>query len=238
MEPKDAESYRWNIFDMTKVWTHADHPLRPVGKLTLNRYPTNHFCDIEQAAFSPSTIVPGIAPSADPVLQARMFAYPDAAKYRLGVNYKFLPCNRPVSQVYNPYQRDGFMRFNSNYGGDLNYVNSSLKEMSFKDNVGTNGYGDSKHEELVGRIRGFTSEVVDDDFVQARILWDVFGQQKGQREAFVYNVSQHLKKADVRVQKQTIKMFSRANLELGKMIAHAVAVASHLGNGVDDEASI
>lgn len=127
------------------------------------------------------------------------------------------------------------MRFDSNCGGDPNYVNASLKGISYKGNAGANGYGDPKHEEWVGRVCGFTSEVVDDDFEQARMLWDVLGRQKGQREAFVYNVSQHLKKADVRVQKQKIKMFSRVHLELGKMIAHDVAVASHFGNGVDEE---
>ena len=139
MEPKDAEEYRWNIFDMTKVWPHADYPLIPVGKLTLNKnvsnttsliqavltewvQPSNYFADIEQAAFSPSNMVPGLAPSADPILQARMFAYNDAARYRLGVNYQQLPCNKPVSAVYSPYQRDGFMTFGDNYGGDPNYV--------------------------------------------------------------------------------------------------------------------
>jgi catalase len=75
MDPK-AETYRWNIFDITRIWPHKDYPLRPVGKLTLNLNLDNHFVDIEQAALSPSTMPPGIGPSGDPMLQARMSSYP------------------------------------------------------------------------------------------------------------------------------------------------------------------
>jgi catalase len=120
MDPKEAESYRWNIFDDTKIWPHKDYPLVPVGKLTLNKNPENHFADIEQAAFSPSNMVPGIGPSADIMLQARMFSYPDAARYRVGPNYQQLPCNR-AKYVYSPYQRDGPMRYDGNYGGEPDY---------------------------------------------------------------------------------------------------------------------
>jgi catalase len=120
MDPKDAETYRWNIFDITRVWPHKDYPLRPIGRLVLNRNPDNHFQDNEQAAFSPSNMVPGIGPSADPMLQARMFSYPDAARYRIGPNYQQLPCNRAL-HVYSPYQRDGPMRIDGNYGADPDY---------------------------------------------------------------------------------------------------------------------
>lgn len=120
MDPKEAESYRWNIFDITKVWPHKDYPLIPVGKLTLNRNPKNHFQEIELAAFSPSTLVPGIGPSADTMLHARMFSYPDAARYRVGPNYQQLPPNQPLN-AYSPFQRDGPMRFDGNYGSDPDY---------------------------------------------------------------------------------------------------------------------
>lgn len=120
MDPKEAETYKWNIFDITKIWPHKDYPLIPVGKLTLNKNPDNHFQDIEQAAFSPSTLIPGIAPSADIMLHARMFSYPDAARYRVGPNYQQLPCNRPL-EAYSPYQRDGPMRVDGNYGSDPDY---------------------------------------------------------------------------------------------------------------------
>lgn len=120
MDPKEAETYRWNIFDATKIWPHKDYPLIPVGKLTLNKNPENYFQEVEQAAFSPSTLVPGIYPSADMMLQARMFSYPDAARYRVGPNYQQLHPNK-AKHVYCPYQRDGPMRVDGNYGADPHY---------------------------------------------------------------------------------------------------------------------
>ncbi|KAF8861008.1 catalase [Acephala macrosclerotiorum] len=190
MTAEEAEKYRWNIFDMTKVWPHTDHPLRPFGKLIFNRnascYPQNYFSDIEQAAFLPSTMVPGIEPSADPMLQARMFSYPDAARYRLGVNYQMLPTNCPISPVYSPMQRDGFANFQGNYGPDPNYVRSSFRSMTY-------AAGNASHDEWVGKAAAYTSEVVDDDFVQATALWKVLGTQPGQQEGFISNVAGLLK---------------------------------------------
>lgn len=189
--------------------------------------PTNYFQDIEQAAFSPSTMVPGIAPTADPskyfhshkltltdantsvfkVLQARMFAYPDAARYRLGVNYQQLPCNAPVSEVYNPYQRDGASRYKTNFGDDPNYVGASLKQVHFKGKVGANGYSVDPHEEWVGSVAGYASQVTDDDFVQARELWKVLGKSNEQDD-FVENVAGHLGSAIPRVQEGAISKFT------------------------------
>ncbi|KAF6812973.1 Catalase 1, partial [Colletotrichum musicola] len=222
MDPRDAEKYRWNIFDMTKVWPHADYPLIPVGKLTLNKNPSNYFADIEQAAFSPSNMVRGFAPSADPMLQARMFAYNDAARYRLGVNYQQLPCNRAISPVYSPYQRDGFMTFGDNYGGDPNYVRSDLKPVAFVGSQGASGYALGGHEEWVGRVCGFTSQVVEDDFVQARAFWDVLGQQPGEQEALVYNIVQHLGGARPEVHEKAFGMFSLVSPDLGEKIKNAI----------------
>ncbi|KAJ6263855.1 Catalase [Drechslerella dactyloides] len=218
MKPDDAETYRWNIFDMTKIWPHSDFPLIPVGKLTLNRNPANYFADIEQAAFSPSNMVPGWAPSADPMLQARMFAYNDAARYRLGVNYQQLPCNRAVSHVYCPYQRDGFMTFTDNYGGDPNYVGSDLKPVTFAGNVGANGCVVGGHEKWIGQVIGFTSRVVDDDFVQPRAFWEVLGKQNGQREHLAYNVACHLSGADPQVHAKALEMFSKVHPKVAEMI--------------------
>jgi catalase len=131
MDPKEAETYRWNIFDATMIWPHKDYPLVPVGKLTLNKNPANHFQDIELAAFSPSTMVPGIGPSADIMLQARMFSYPDAARYRVGPNYQQLPPNK-AKYVYSPYQRDGPMRMDGNYGGEPDYGKIRIINASFR----------------------------------------------------------------------------------------------------------
>ncbi|KAF2807036.1 catalase-domain-containing protein [Mytilinidion resinicola] len=219
MDPADAETYRWNIFDMTKVWPQKDYPLRPVGKLTLNENPSNYFRDIEQAAFSPSNMVPGIAPSADPMLQARMFAYPDAARYRLGVNYQTLPPNAAKSPVYSPYQRDGAMVFGSNYGGDPNYVRSTQKEVAFR-KTATIAKG-NPHEKWVGEVSDFSSEVTDEDFVQARDLWKVLGRQEGQQENLVGNVAATLSQAVPEVQKETFAMFRRVDEELGRKIEAA-----------------
>lgn len=110
IKPEDIPS-DLDIFDMTKTWPHKEYPLRKIGKVTLDQNPKNWFAEIEQATFSPSNMVRGIAPAPDAMLQARMFAYPDASRYRVGVNYQMLPTNAPVSHVYCPIERDGFMNF-------------------------------------------------------------------------------------------------------------------------------
>ncbi|EON97376.1 putative catalase protein [Phaeoacremonium minimum UCRPA7] len=224
MTPEQAEKYHWNIFDMTKVWPHSDFPLVPVGKLTMNQNPSNYFTDVEQAAFSPSTMVAGIAPSADPMLQARMFAYPDAARYRLGANYQQLPCNRPVSEVYSPYQRDGFMNTTNNYGSDPNYVRSALRPVNFSGSkYSMIRFAVGEHQQWVsGAIAGYTSEVIDEDFEQARMFWDVLARQPGQQDNLALNVAAHLGKALPEVQKETIKMFARVNLELANRVKTAL----------------
>lgn len=135
-----------------------------------------------------------------------MFAYPDAARYRLGVNYQHLPCNAPVSEVYNPYQRDGAFRYKSNFGGDPNYVGASLKQVNFKGKVGANGYSTDTHDKWVGSVAGYASQVTDDDFVQARELWKVLGKSNEQGD-FVQNVAGHLGPAIPRVREETISTF-------------------------------
>jgi len=105
----DAATYRLNPFDLTKVWPHADYPLQEVGRLTLNRNPTDFHTEIEQAAFEPNSLVPGIGISPDKMLLGRIFAYSDAHRHRLGVNYKQIPVNKPIAEV-NSYSKDGAMR--------------------------------------------------------------------------------------------------------------------------------
>ncbi|RZL74888.1 MAG: catalase [Rhodococcus sp. (in: high G+C Gram-positive bacteria)] len=118
----DADDYRFNPFDLTKVWSHSDYPLIPVGKMTLDRNPTDYHCEIEQAAFEPSNLVPGIGPSPDKMLVGRLFSYPDAHRYRIGANYKELPVNRPHVPVRS-YSKDGNMRHHN--PGDPVYVPNS-----------------------------------------------------------------------------------------------------------------
>jgi catalase len=125
-----------------------------------------------------------------------MFAYPDAARYRLGVNYQQIPTNAAKSPVYSPFQRDGAANYSTNYGADPNYVRSSLHPLNY-------GPASVAHDQWVGKVADFTSDVTDDDFVQARGMWEVFGKT-GQQDNFVKNVSGHLKKAAPEVQKEAI----------------------------------
>lgn len=118
MPEADAPAYRFHPFDLTKVWSKADYPLIEVGVLELNRNPGNYFADVEQAAFTPANLVPGISVSPDKMLQGRLFSYGDAARYRLGVNHHQIPVNYPSgASVVNSYHRDGAMRVDGNHGG-------------------------------------------------------------------------------------------------------------------------
>lgn len=125
MTEEEAPKYRFNPFDLTKVWSQKDYPLMEVGIMELNRNPENYFADIEQAAFNPANNVPGVGFSPDKMLQGRLFAYGDAHRYRLGVNFQGLPVNAPKVPVHN-YHRDGRMRFDDNGGGSVNYEPNSF----------------------------------------------------------------------------------------------------------------
>ncbi|MDQ0808583.1 catalase [Streptomyces sp. B3I7] len=115
MPEADAENYRFHPFDLTKVWSKKDYPLIEVGEWELNRNPGNYFADVEQAAFTPANVVPGIGFSPDRMLQGRLFSYGDAQRYRLGVNHHQIPVNQPRNPV-NSYHRDGAMRVDGNHG--------------------------------------------------------------------------------------------------------------------------
>src|SRR5205814_7759696 len=125
MPEKDAETYHINPFDLTKVWPHKDYPLVEVGELELNRNPENYFTEVGQAPFEPRNIVPGMGFSPDKMLQARLISYPDAHRYRLGVNYDSLPVNKPQCP-YHTYNKDGAMRFDGNGGAAVNYEPNSF----------------------------------------------------------------------------------------------------------------
>ena len=125
MEEELADTYHLNPFDLTKVWPHADFPLIPVGEIELNRNPDNYFAEVEQAAFNPAQVVPGIGFSPDKMLQGRLFSYGDAQRYRLGVNHHQIPVNSPKCP-YHAYHRDGAMRTDTNYGGAKSYEPNSF----------------------------------------------------------------------------------------------------------------
>jgi len=127
MPEKDAAKCPYNPFALTKVWYHKDYPLIEVGVFELNRNPENYFADVEQAAFNPANVVPGIGLSPDKMLQGRLFAYGDAQRYRLGVNHAQIPVNAPKCPV-NSYHRDGQVRVDGNHGGTLGYEPNSYGE--------------------------------------------------------------------------------------------------------------
>ena len=124
MTEQQAKEHYENPFDITKVWRHKEFPLIEVGELELNRNPENYFAEVEQAAFSPAHVVPGIGFSPDRFLQGRLFAYGDAQRYRLGVNHNIIPVNQAKCKV-NDYHRDGFMRTDGNFGAAPAYTPNS-----------------------------------------------------------------------------------------------------------------
>ncbi len=120
MTEEQARVHKHNLFDLTKVWPKGDYPLIEVGVMELNRYPDNYFAEVEQAAFSPANIVPGIGFSPDKMLQGRLSSYGDAQRYRLGVNFNHIPVNAPKCP-FTSYHRDGAMRTDGNLGATLSY---------------------------------------------------------------------------------------------------------------------
>lgn len=124
MTEAQAKNCPFNPFDLTKVWPHGDYPLIDVGVLELNRNPENYFADVEQVAFNPANVVPGIGFSPDKMLQARLFSYGDAQRYRLGVNHYQIPVNKPKCPFHN-FHRDGAMRVDGNEGSTIHYFPNS-----------------------------------------------------------------------------------------------------------------
>ncbi len=127
MPEADAAKVPYNPFDLTKIWPHKDYPLLDVGVMALNKNPENYFAEVEQAAFNPASIVPGIGFSPDKMLQGRLFSYGDAQRYRLGVNHHLIPVNAPRCPVHS-YHRDGSMRVDGNHGSTLGYEPNDQKE--------------------------------------------------------------------------------------------------------------
>ncbi len=132
MTEAQARKHKENPFDLTKVWSHKDYPLIKVGVMELNRNPENYFADVEQAAFNPAHIVPGIGFSPDKMLQGRLFSYGDAQRYRLGVNHDQIPVNQARCPVHG-YHRDGLMRVDGNYGATKGYEPNSMGQWAQQD---------------------------------------------------------------------------------------------------------
>ncbi|MEP7162013.1 MAG: catalase, partial [Dermatophilaceae bacterium] len=179
--------YRFNPFDLTKIWPHSDYPLIEVGKLTLNENPENFFAQIDQASFAPSNLVPGIGVSPDKMLLARVFAYADAHRARLGANFEQLPVNQPAPEIaekLNRYTFDGPMRYQHS-GSKATYAANSAGR-PYADYEGRVEDGWEADGEMVRAA--YTLRPDDDDFAQAGVLVrDVMDDAA--RERLVANVS-------------------------------------------------
>jgi catalase len=218
MPPKDAATYRWNPFDVTKVWPHKDYPLIPVGKMTLNRNPENYHAEVEQSAFSPSHLVPGMDVSNDKMLQGRLFSYPDTHRYRLGKNYLQLPINCPhATKVFN-HQRDGAFAIH-NGGSAPNY-----EPNSFSGPKQTNVTSTYTRYQVSGDVARHVVDLVDDDFVQAGNLYRIMTAD--QKKRLVDNIVGHLKNAKKFIQERQVKHFKRADAEYGARIEEGLRLAA------------
>jgi catalase len=217
MSVAEAENYRFDVFDITKVWPHADYPPISVGRLLLNRNPENYFAEVEQAAFSPGNLVPGISPSNDKMLQARLFSYHDTHLHRLGPNYHLLPVNAPRNAPMASYQRDGAMRFDDNGGRGPNYWPNSFHGPA----------PDPSSADPGTPVSGVTGRTPyphpNDDFVQVKALYrDVMTDED--RDHLVSNIVGHLKNAQERIRLRQCAVFYKVDPEYGTRVAEGVGV--------------
>lgn len=216
MTEEQADECPFNPFDATKVWSHKDYPLIEVGEFELNKNPENYFQDVEQSAFSPSNFVPGISFSPDRLLQGRLFSYPDAQRYRLGVNYPSIPVNAPKCPV-NSFHRDGKMRVDGNYGAKLNYE--------------PNGYGIWQEQPefqapgipVCGEAINYDFREDDDDyFSQARALFHLMNDEEKKR--LFKNTANDIEPASKEVKIRHIKNCLKCDPEYGKGVADAIGL--------------
>ena len=216
MPEADAENYKYDITDITKVWSHNDYPLIEVGKLVLNRNPDNFFAETEQAAFSPSNTVPGIEPSNDRMLQGRLFSYPDTHRHRLGANFDQIPINCPYRARVANYQRDGPMNTTLNGGGLTNYEPNTMG----------GPVADPKsawsHPEVTGKV-GRHCFGESDDFVQPRELYKKV-MNDYDREHLIKNTADHMKGVSKDILEKAVKIYWQIDPDYGERIAKAVGV--------------
>lgn len=202
MPEHEAGAYRWNPFDLTKVWPHRDYPLIDVGILELNRNPENYFAEVEQSSFSPSNIVPGIGFSPDRMLQARIFAYADAHRYRVGTHYEMLPVNRAKSAV-RTYHLDGGMRFDIPQFGEAYYEPNSFH----------GAREDARFAEpalaLEGNAARYNHRTGNDDYTQPRDLFQLF--DAGQKARLFRNIAASMARVPREIVDRQLEHFRRAD---------------------------
>lgn len=215
MPLEDAPSYRWDPFDLTKVWPHSDYPLREVGKLKLDRNPTNYFAEVEQSSFSPSHMVPGIEASPDRVLQARLFAYDDAARYRIGPNHMQLPINQcPFAKVQN-YSRDGMMVTTDNGGSKPNYYPNSYEDLPQPDPSQPDVHPYKHEGGIVARAppRKWSEQ---DDYEQPKMLWQKMSKEDQEQTA--KNIAGHIQGANDTIIQRQLGVFRKCDPSLAEKV--------------------
>lgn len=210
MTPEQAKTHRDNPFDITKVWCHKDYPLIEVGVLELNRNPENYFSDVEQAAFNPASVVPGIGHSPDKLLQGRLFSYGDAQRYRLGVNHRQIPVNKPKIPVHD-YHRDGRMRVDGNFGDTISYK--------------PNSYGEWMQQPeyrqpplpLAGAMDRYSQYPNSDDYYQPGNLYRLMTEDK--RQLLIENTARSIESVTKNIKYRHASQCYLADKEYGERIA-------------------
>ncbi len=225
MPEEDAEKTPYNPFDLTKVWPHGDYPLIEVGVLELNRNPENYFAEVEQAAFEPSNVVPGVSFSPDKMLQFRIFAYADAHRYRLGsANYASLPVNKARCPVHS-YHRDGLMRFDGNSGGAVNYEPNSFG----------GPVEDPRFREPPLKISGdadrYDHREGNDDYTQPGNLFRLM--TKEQKEALFANTARAMAGVPEEIALRWIAHCAKADPGYGKGIAKRLGIDARMASAAD-----
>lgn len=222
---EEGLNYRFNIFDVTKVVPHGDYPLQPIGRLVLNRNPQNYFAEVEQSAFAPAHLVPGIEPSPDRMLQGRLFSYVDTHRHRLGPNYLQIPINCPYTTKVTNQQRDGVAVVNGNGGASPNYFpNTHPKTLSNPAEVPQAALAPFSSAGVVGRS---AQQHANSDFEQPGIFFrQVLSQQE--RQNLVDNIVGSLSGARKEVQQRMVEIFTRCDVNYGKMVAEGLSKKANL----------
>ena len=213
MTEQQAAQAAFNPFDLTKVWPHKDYPLHEVGVLELNRNPDNYHADVEQAAFTPANVVPGIGFSPDRMLQSRLFAYGDAQRYRLGVNHHAIPVNTPRCPFHS-YHRDGAMRVDGNQDGAIGYEPNSKGEWQEQAAFAEPPLA------LEGAAARWNHRADDDYYSQPRALFRLMDEQ--QRQALFDNTARSLAGVPLEIQQRHIENCNKADEAYGAGVSAAL----------------
>ncbi len=214
LSEEQANKLPYHPFDLTKVWYHRDAPMVEVGVLELNRNPENYFAEVEQAAFNPANIVPGIGFSPDKMLQGRLFSYGDAQRYRLGVNHNLIPVNKARCPVHS-YHRDGAMRVDGNFGGTTPYEPNSVGEWQNQPEFR------EPPLDLDGPAWDWDTREDDDDyFTQPGKLFMLMSEE--QRTVLFENTARAMQGCSEQVQQRHIDHCTRAHVDYGAGVAAAL----------------